>query len=192
MTILDGPDVYLRATNPADSDALHELWNDPEGHLLSADDPFVPVSPEWARTRLEQKAKTEPDRVGDVWLAAVSRADDTVLGTAGLWGFVPFIGVAHAGMRLRSPVRSAGYGSQILPLLCRYGFRMRALRRIELETFATNVAMRKVAERSGFVHEGTLRGRGYDGDGFVDVVTYGLLREEWSGRSTVDDAVRSD
>jgi RimJ/RimL family protein N-acetyltransferase len=40
--------------------------------------------------------------------------------------------------------------------------------------------MRAVAQRSGFVHEGTLRGRGYDGDGYVDVVAFGLMRDEWN------------
>jgi RimJ/RimL family protein N-acetyltransferase len=178
---LYGPDVYLRATTPDDAEQFHDLWNDPETHLLVGQVPFVPISPDWVRTRLDTGAKTEPDRTGDAWLAAVARADDTVLGIAGLWGFVPFLGYAHVGISLRPSVRAAGHGSQIVPLLCRYGFRFRALRRIELETFATNTAMRTVAERSGFVHEGTMRGRGYDGDGYVDVVTYGLLREEWKG-----------
>ena len=181
MNSLHGSDVYLRATAPADADALHDLWNDPETHLLVSVNPFVPVSPDWIRTRLDNKAKTEPDRVGDVWLAAVAKADETVLGIAGLWGFEPFLGLAHVGISLRPSVRRAGYGSQILPLLCGYGFRLRALRRLELETFTTNLAMRRVAERSGFVHEGTLRHRGYDGEKYVDVAVHGLMREEWTG-----------
>jgi RimJ/RimL family protein N-acetyltransferase len=181
MTTLSGPDVYLRATAPADFEAFHDLWNDPETHLLVAFDPFVPLSPDQIRTRLDTIAKAEPDRVGDVWLAAVAKADETVLGIAGLWGFEPFLGLAHVGISLRPSVRRAGHGTQVLPLLCRYGFRMRALRRLELETFATNLAMRTVAQRCGFVHEGTLRDRGYDGEKYVDVTAYGLMREEWTG-----------
>jgi RimJ/RimL family protein N-acetyltransferase len=181
MTSLHGPDVYLRAIAPGDTPAFHDLWNEPETHLLLADVPFVPISPDSVQTRLDNAAKKEPDRVGDVWLAAVSRTDETVLGIAGLWGFVPFLGFAHVGISLRPSVRQSGYGSQIVPLLCRYGFRWRALRRIELETYSTNLAMRRVAERSGFVHEGTLRERGYDGEKYVDVAVYGLMREEWTG-----------
>jgi RimJ/RimL family protein N-acetyltransferase len=181
MTSLHGRDVYLRASDAGDADAFHDLWNDPEAHLLAADEPYVPISLDSVRTRLDTKAKAEPDRVGDVWLAAVASADDTVLGVAGLWGFMPLLGVAHVGMGLRQSARSAGYGTQILALLCVYGFRFRALRRIELETFAKNVAMRTVAERSGFVHEGTLRQRSYDGEAFVDLVVYGLMRDEWTG-----------
>ncbi len=70
-----------------------------------------------------------------------------------------------------------------MELLCHYGFRFRNLHRIELETLATNAAMRKLAERCGFVLEGIQREQAYDGDGFADIVLYGLLRQEWSART---------
>jgi RimJ/RimL family protein N-acetyltransferase len=40
--------------------------------------------------------------------------------------------------------------------------------------------MRKLAEGCGFVLEGIQREQAYDGDGFSDIVLYGLLRQEWS------------
>jgi hypothetical protein len=58
--------------------------------------------------------------------------------------------------------------------------RNRNLRRLELETLASNTAMRRTAEACGFTHEGTQRERGCDGDGFADMVIYGLLRREWT------------
>ncbi|MEE3918123.1 GNAT family protein [Micromonospora sp. BRA006-A] len=76
--------------------------------------------------------------------------------------------------------RGQGYGTEVIRLLCRYGFRNRNLRRLEIETLAANTAMRRTAERCGFVHEGTQRERGYDGDGFGDMVIYGLLRRDWT------------
>jgi hypothetical protein len=48
----------------------------------------------------------------------------------------------------------------------------------ELETLASNTAMRRTAEACGFTHEGTQREREYDGDGFADMVIYGLLRRD--------------
>jgi RimJ/RimL family protein N-acetyltransferase len=54
------------------------------------------------------------------------------------------------------------------------------LRRLELETLASNTAMRRTAEACGFTHEGTQREREYDGDGFADMVIYGLLRRDWT------------
>jgi RimJ/RimL family protein N-acetyltransferase len=76
--------------------------------------------------------------------------------------------------------RGQGYGTEVIRLLCRYGFRNRNLRRLELETLASNTAMRRTAEKCGFVHEGTQRDREYDGDGFADLVIYGLLRRDWT------------
>ena len=47
-------------------------------------------------------------------------------------------------------------------------------------SLATNAAMRKLAESCGFVLEGIQREQAYDGDGFSDIVLYGLLSQEWS------------
>jgi RimJ/RimL family protein N-acetyltransferase len=55
---------------------------------------------------------------------------------------------------LRQEVRRVFIGRRAL---CHYGFRFRNLHRIELETLATNAAMRKLAESCGFVLEGIQR-----------------------------------
>jgi RimJ/RimL family protein N-acetyltransferase len=87
--------------------------------------------------------------------------------------------VAHVGIALLPAARGHSYGRDAVTIICRYGFRLRLLRRIELETGATNTAMRTVAERVGFTLEGMLRERYYDGTGFGDVALYGLLDREW-------------
>jgi RimJ/RimL family protein N-acetyltransferase len=74
------------------------------------------------------------------------------------------------GISLLPEARGQGYGAEVIRLLCRYGFRNRNLRRLELETLASNTAMRRTAEACGFTHEGTQRERGCDGDGFADMV----------------------
>jgi RimJ/RimL family protein N-acetyltransferase len=60
-------------------------------------------------------------------------------------------------------------------VLCRYGFAIRGLHRLQLETLVDNHAMIKVAGRVGFVQEGVLRGSEWVNGGFADAVIFGLL-----------------
>jgi RimJ/RimL family protein N-acetyltransferase len=64
-------------------------------------------------------------------------------------------------------------------MLCDYGFRVRALLRIGLETLTTNAGMIATAEAAGFVREGVLRSVGFVDGERVDEQLFGLLYEEW-------------
>jgi RimJ/RimL family protein N-acetyltransferase len=54
--------------------------------------------------------------------------------------------------------RGRGVASDALGLLTRWGFDDLGARRIELFISVDNVASKRVAERCGYVYEGTLRG----------------------------------
>jgi RimJ/RimL family protein N-acetyltransferase len=71
-------------------------------------------------------------------------------------------------------------------VLCRYGFSVRGLHRIQITTLADNHAMIAAAIRAGFVLEGTSRDAAWIEGGFADGVTLSQLSGEWSpaGRST--------
>jgi RimJ/RimL family protein N-acetyltransferase len=163
---------------PDDATALNDMWSDPEQHLITNETPMLVESLAARRARLE-KALAEPD-VSNARFTAETVADGTVIGACALWGLDPFNQLGHIGISLLPAARTQGYGREMVGLLCHYGFRFRNLHRIELETLATNAAMRKLAENCGFVLEGTQRQRAYDGDGFSDIVLYGLLRQDWS------------
>jgi RimJ/RimL family protein N-acetyltransferase len=64
-------------------------------------------------------------------------------------------------------------------LLCRYGFQLRGLHRLQIETVADNEAMIKTAVAAGFTREGVLRRSAWLDGQFVDEVIYGLLADEW-------------
>jgi RimJ/RimL family protein N-acetyltransferase len=171
--------VRLRPPTPGDAANMFRLSGDPELHLLTDSDPFLPRHVGQVRARLEQQVTEPPD--GETWVSLLAEtvADGTFLGRAGLWGINAFNRYGHLGISLVPEARGQGYGTEVIRLLCRYGFRNRNLRRLELETLASNTAMRRTAEACGFTHEGTQREREYDGDGFADFVLYGLLRRDW-------------
>jgi RimJ/RimL family protein N-acetyltransferase len=163
---------------PDDATVLYDMWSDPEHHMLTNDSPMLIESLAERRARLE-KSLAGPD-VSNARFTAEAIADGTVIGTGSLWRLDAFNQFGHLGISLLPAARSQGYGREIVRLLCHYGFRFRNLHRIELETLATNAAMRKLAESCGFVLEGIQREQAYDGDGFSDIALYGLLRHEWS------------
>ena len=163
---------------PDDATVLYEMWSDPEYHLITNDSPMLVESLAARRARLE-KSQAEAD-VRSARFTAETIADGTVIGMCSLWGLDAFNQFGHLGISLLRAARTQGYGREMVQLLCHYGFRFRNLHRIELETLATNTAMRKLAESCGFVLEGIQREQAYDGDGFSDLVLYGLLRQEWS------------
>ncbi|GAA3778920.1 GNAT family N-acetyltransferase [Micromonospora maritima] len=172
--------VRLRPPTPDDAPDLFRLHSDPELHLITDGDPFVPHHVGQVRARLEKRASEPADEDSPVSLLVETVADGTFLGSSTLWGMNVFNRYAHLGITLLPEARGQGYGTDVIRLLCRYGFRNRNLRRLELETLASNTAMRRTAEKCGFVHEGTQREREYDGDGFADMVVYGLLRRDWT------------
>jgi RimJ/RimL family protein N-acetyltransferase len=170
--------VRLRPPTPDDAPNMFRLHGDPELHLTTDDQPFVPRHVGQVRAGLEKQVTEPPDGETSVALVAETVADGTFLGFGVLWGISAFNQYAHLGISLLPEARGQGYGIEVIGLLCRYGFRSRNLRRLELETLASNTAMRRTAERCGFVLEGTQRERAYDGDGFADLVIYGLLRRD--------------
>jgi RimJ/RimL family protein N-acetyltransferase len=186
--VLQDDRVRLRAPTPDDAAVLHEINNiDPETHLIADDAAFVPRSVDFVRRQLEKRLDEDPDtpRRGVVMLAEALDGDGgpTVIGEAVLWGIDQFNRVAHIGIGLLPQARGKGYGTAIVGLTCKYGFRYHNMRRLELETLSTNQPMCRAALANGFVREGTLRERSYDGNGYTDLALFGLLRTEWSGAS---------
>ena len=75
--------------------------------------------------------------------------------------------------------RGRGLGTDVVRVLCRYGFAIRGLHRLQAETLADNVAMIAAAGRAGFRREGTLRRSAWVNGDFADEVILGLLAPEW-------------
>ena len=96
-------------------------------------------------------------------------------GEALLWGIDLHNRSAHVGISLRPAFRSRGLGADAVRVLCRYGFAIRGLHRLQLETLADNHAMIQLAKRAGFLQEGVLRGSEWVDGGFADAVIFGLL-----------------
>nr|WJK64030.1 GNAT family protein [Halobacterium salinarum] len=77
---------------------------------------------------------------------------------------------------------SEGYGSEAAELVVDYGFMDLNLNRIEAEAGAFNDASMGLLESLGFSREGVRRDAAHYRGDYYDIVTFGVLREEWAAR----------
>jgi RimJ/RimL family protein N-acetyltransferase len=175
--MLRGKLVGLRAQKPADIPILHEqLYEDVATRSRSDSRPWRPVSVESGDSPFAGERTANLDA-----FAVVRLAEDELLGGAVLWGIDTHNRSAHIGVSLLPTARGHGYGSDVVAVLCHYGFVVRGLHRLQVDTLADNEAMIKAAERAGFVREGTLRGSAWVTGEFLDEVLLGLIVEDWPG-----------
>ena len=175
--MLRGEVAGLRARRADDVPVLHvELYDDVATRMRADTRPWQPIPPD---------SDESPYAVGEPTADAadfsvVRLADEQLAGEALLWDIDPHNRVAHIGVSLRPAFRGLGLGTDVVRLLCYYGFAVRGLHRLQIETLADNAAMIAAANRAGFTREGTLRGASWAGGAFADDAVFGLLAEEWS------------
>jgi RimJ/RimL family protein N-acetyltransferase len=180
--MLRGDKVSLRAQTEADAAVFHaELLSDVE--MRSRAD-----SRAWRPYRLGSSRSPYTDSDSDdktAVFSVVERATGELAGEALLWAIDAPNRMAHLGMSLLPSARGRGLGADTVRLLCRYGFVVLGLQRLQLETLADNEPMIRAAVRCGFTHEGTLRQAAWVLGAFADEVVYGQLASEFP-TSTVE------
>ncbi|OXM73500.1 MULTISPECIES: GNAT family N-acetyltransferase [Amycolatopsis] len=176
--MLKGDLVGLRARHEADIPVLRtELYDDVVTGSRADGRPWRPLRPDTKDPRLVGD-DTDP---GHVPFSVVELAGDTLIGTATMWGIDTHHRSAHIGLGLLPSARGKGYGTDVVAVLCHYGFVVRGLHRLQIETLADNFPMLRAAERNGFVREGVLRSSSWVMGEFLDEVLLGLLAEDWQG-----------
>lgn len=174
--------VGLRARDEADIAVLHaELYEDIATYTIADSRPWRPIP---AGSSASPYAIGEPrDDVAlfsVVELAGGERAGGELAGAALLWAIDQHNRSAHLGLSLRPSFRGRGLGTDVVLALCEYGFAVRGLHRLQVDTLASNAAMISAAVRAGFAQEGTLRGADWVNGEFVDEVILGLLASDWA------------
>lgn len=86
----------------------------------------------------------------------------------------------EVGYFLSQSSTGKGYATEAARAAIGYAFRHLNVSRVDLRCAADNQASQQVATRCGFVQEGRFRRQHRKKDGtLVDMLWYGLLREEW-------------
>ena len=178
--MLRGQLTLLRARTAEDASSLHAgLYEDVDSYVRADTRPWVPVpfgpgSPHWP-------GDAAPSATDAAIFAVTELATEELAGEALLWGIDVHNRSAHVGISLLPACRGRGLGGDTVRVLCRYGFAIRGMHRLQMETLSDNHAMIAVAGRLGFTREGTMRGASWVNGEWADDVVFGLLDTEFSG-----------
>ena len=179
--MLCGKKIGLRARHESDVMILQAgLYDDVATRVRADSRPWQPIPPDPAFS---------PYRVGSLsddvaFFSVVDLADgDSLAGEALLWGIDSHNRSAHLGVSLLPQCRGRSLGTDVVAVLCEYGFSIRGLHRLQVDTLADNQPMIGAATRAGFIAEGVRRDAAWASGAFLDEVILGLLADEWSPNS---------
>ena len=167
---LVGHPVSLRPLAAGDVDAVYDLFRRPE------------VARFWSRPAFAERSAAA--QVVDEWLASHEAGsalqwavvhDGALIGTVGLFAWSPEHRRAELGFALHPDHWGHGRMRRALELVLGYAWGSLGLHRIEADTDPRNDGARRLLERLGFQHEGTLRQRWLVAGEACDSALYGLL-----------------
>jgi RimJ/RimL family protein N-acetyltransferase len=170
----EGSLVRLRSREPGDEPQLYRWFNDPEvtQHLTVR----YPVSHAQEHAFIEANGAASYERAG---FAVETLADGLLIGGVDLVRTSPENRSAVLGIAIgEKRYWDGGYGTDTMRLVCRFGFEMMNLHRIELEVYAENDRAIHVYEKIGFQHEGCRREAIFKFGRYHDLLTMGLLEGE--------------
>ncbi len=177
---VEGPRVRLRPYRAEDAATLWDAVQESRDHL----EPWMPwvheyQAPDDVREYLV-RARARWQLREDLAVAILERETDRLLGGSGLHRMNWPLRTFEIGYWLRRGAEGHGFASEAVQLLARLAFDTLDANRVEIRMDARNERSRRVAERLGFVLEGTLRRAAADVNGRpTNVHVFALLPEEY-------------
>ena len=161
------PEIEIRALEPSDAAAVHEIMNQPRALWGTLMTPFMPLA------RREKHLADTPD--GVIRLGAL--IDGKVVGMTGLHRQERHrrSHVASLGMAVHDAYAGRGAGSALLAAVIDTADRWWNIRRLELEVYADNARAIALYERHGFEREGLMRAYAWRDGEYVDSLTMARL-----------------
>jgi len=180
VPVLRTPRLTLRPMTLDDAADLAERRSDPETAVYQGWK--IPYPLERAVALIDEMiARGGPARGGWSQFACVRNEDGVIVGDIAL--FLDDAGHnGELGYTLHPWARGHGYATEASAAALDYAFTVWSLHRVEASIDPGNAASRRVLERLGFRHEGTMIESYRLGDTVTDDARYGLLRGEWQAR----------
>lgn len=178
-SLLQGQLVRLAAQDPEkDAEALARWTFDSEYSRLLDSDPARPATARKQRENLERWAGRQDNNGAGFGIHTL--ADDKLIGFVGFWVVNWANAEAFVGIGLgERDYWGKGYGTDAMRLALRFAFHEFNLRRVSLEAFAYNPRAIRSYEKAGFRVEGRQREVMRRDGQRSDVVSMGILRDEW-------------
>ena len=179
IPFMNGRYIYLRALLEEDSRGPYVQWfNDAEACAGNSHHLF-PYTVDAAKMYIggANNAKTM------LFLGIICRAGDRHIGNITLDRINSINRTADLAIFIGDKsCWGKGYGKEAGRLICDHGFLALNLNRISCGTFENNIGMRRLAEYLGMIQEGQRRQAVYKEGCYLDVIEYGVLRDEYVRR----------
>ncbi len=176
-----GDGAELRLLEPRHATALFAVLDANRDHLA----PWLP----WVDgTRsVDQVATFARNSLEQLWrddgLHAGVFLDGAIVGVIG-YPRIDWLDLhTSIGYWLAASAQGRGLATRATARLVSHAFDVWDLNRVEVRCAVANARSRRVPERLGFRHEGTLSGAQRVRDGFADVALYAITRDEWRARA---------
>lgn len=114
------------------------------------------------------------------WIISLN---DTPIGRIKAWDVNPYNGYVQLGYDIGPDYRCRGYMTEAMQAVIQYMLLKADANRVYCSVRESNLASRRVCEKCGMQHEGTLRQHYARQDGgFDDVRIYGIVKSDLTGR----------
>jgi len=183
LQLFEGDKIRFAAFDAEQDAPIFSKWtHDPEYMRLTEYDPARPLAPFHVKKKFEEMEK---EAHGDFYFFVLRlKEDDRAIGFAQIQWIEWNHGNAHFNMGIGSPEdRHKGYGSEALQMLLRYAFEEMNLYRLTCNTFEYNTGAQAFLTKHGFSCEVRRREAAYREGRYWDVLTYGILGEEWAKKA---------
>lgn len=170
----EGDLIRLRAREQEDEPLLYQWFNDPEvTRFLTM---RYPISHVGERVFIERNS--EPG-YRNANFAVVRKDSGALIGGVSLEQASPENRAATLGIAIGDKGHwDSGFGTDTMRTVCRFGFQMMNLHRIELHVYAENTRAIRCYEKVGFQHEGRARDAIFSYGKYQDLLIMSLLEGE--------------
>lgn len=172
--ILKGKIVTLRPIEREDLDFVRDLINDPEMEKTI-------VGWAWPISKKDEEQWYASFRNSDCTVRYIIETEkDGVVGLTGLANIDWKNGSAKgAGIRVKKGIQSKGVATDAYMTMFRFAFDELRLHRVSTSAFDDNIASLKFQEKCGCRREGIQRDAVYKNGRYKNLVTLGILAEEY-------------
>lgn len=177
--MLRGKNVRLAAQDMEQAAPHYFAWSSDAEYMRLVDgEPPVPLS--LKATRETNERDWPEDDPSNIMFLIRANEDDRIIGFANLDYISWSHGDSYMGLGLGDKAYwGRGYGAESMNLLLRYAFTELNLQRMTLTVFAYNERAIRMYQKCGFKVEGIHREYLYREGRRWDLVSMGVLREEW-------------
>jgi RimJ/RimL family protein N-acetyltransferase len=164
--------LVLREFSPDDAGLVASALADGAPEALP---PGAPAQPDGIAGWLASGVHLMRESGAGVHLMMLDRASGSITGGISLFHTDWEVRSAEIGYGVRSDRRGKGFATDALVALTRWALTDGGMQRVWLTANTDNIASVRVAEKAGFLREGTLRRSGLEEDGLHDQALFSRL-----------------